>query len=91
METEDVFRNANDRIADKAAELAWHDPIPFLCECSDNRCFARLELTRDHYGSVRTHPGQYLMKPGHQLSGGFVLEQDERLALAEKLYAEHES
>ena len=91
MEIEEVFRNANDRIAGKAAELAWHDPIPFLCECSDSRCFGRLELTLDEYGSVRAHSEQYLMKPGHQLSGGFVLEQDERLAVAEKLYAEHES
>ena len=91
MEIENVFRNANDRIAGKAAELAWHDPIPFLCECSDSHCFGRLELTLDEYGSVRAHSEQYLMKPGHQLSGGFVLEQDERLAVAEKLYAEHES
>jgi hypothetical protein len=91
METEDVFRDANDRIAEKAAELAWHDPIPFLCECSDNRCFARVELTLDEYGSVRARPEQYLMKPGHQLSGGFVLEQDGRLAVAEKLSAEHGS
>jgi hypothetical protein len=91
METEDVFRNANEHIADKATELAWHDPIPFLCECSDSRCFARIALTLDEYGSVRAHPEQYLMKPAHQLAGGFVLEQDERLAVAEKLYAEHES
>jgi hypothetical protein len=91
MKPEDVFRNANDRIADKAAEQAWSDPIPFLCECSDIRCFARLQLTLEEYGSVRAQAGQYLIKPGHQLSGGIILEQDDRLALAEKLYAEHET
>ena len=91
METEDVFRNANDRIADKAAELAWSDPIPFLCECNDSCCFARLELTLDDYSSVRAHPEQYLIKPGHQLAGGIILEQDERITVVEKLYAQHES
>jgi len=90
MESEDVFRNANDRIADKAAELAWSDPIPFLCECSDIRCFARLELSLDEYGSARVQAEQYLIKPGHQLPGGIILEQDDRIALAEKLYAGQE-
>jgi hypothetical protein len=91
METEDVFRSANGRIAEKAAELAWGDPIPFLCECSDIRCFARLQLTLEEYGSVRAEAGQYLIKPGHQLSGGIILEQDDRLAIAEKLYAGRET
>jgi hypothetical protein len=91
MEPEAVFRNANDRIADKAAELAWSDPIPFLCECSDIRCFARFQLTLEEYGSARAQSGQYLIKPGHQLSGGIILEQDDRVALAEKLYAGHET
>ena len=87
MEPEDVFRNANDRIADKAAEQAWNDPIPFLCECSDIRCFARFQLTLEEYGAARAQPERYLIKPGHQLAGGIILEQDDRLALAEKLYA----
>jgi hypothetical protein len=91
MEPEDVFRNANDRIADKAAELTWRDPIPFLCECSDSRCFARLELTLDEYGFVRADSKQYLMKPGHKLAGGVILAQDERVAIGEKLYAQHGS
>jgi hypothetical protein len=53
METEDVFRNANDRIADMAAKLEWRDPVPFLCECSDERCFARLQITLEQYESLR--------------------------------------
>jgi len=42
MQTEDVFREANERIAEKAHELELQQPIPFLCECSDKRCFAHL-------------------------------------------------
>jgi len=91
MEPEDVFRNANDRIADMAAKRGWRDPVPFLCECSDERCLARLEITLEEYVSLRAHSEQYLLKPGHQLSGGVILEQTERVAVAEKLYAGHET
>jgi hypothetical protein len=91
MESEAVFRHANERIADRAAEQAWSDPIPFICECSDIRCFARLELTLEEYGSAREHSEQYLIKPGHQLSGGIIIEQDDRVALVEKLDAGHET
>jgi hypothetical protein len=91
MEPEDVFRHANERIADMAAELMCSDPIPFLCERSDIRCFARLQLTLGEYGSARAQSEQYLIKPGHHLSGGIILEQDDRVALAEKLYAGHET
>jgi hypothetical protein len=91
METEDVFRNANDRIADMGAKLEWRDPVPFLCECSDKRCFARLQITLEEYESLRADSEQYLTKPGHQLSGGVILEQNDRVAVAEKLYARHET
>jgi hypothetical protein len=88
MEPENVFRDANDRIAEKAVQLDWREPVPFLCECSDRRCFARLRVTLEQYESLRAHQGRYLIKPGHKVSGGFVIEQDERLAVIEKLYAE---
>ncbi|HYY64014.1 MAG TPA: hypothetical protein VE688_05330 [Gaiellaceae bacterium] len=89
MEPEDVFRDANGCIADKADQLHWRDPVPFLCECSDRHCFARLVLTLEEYESLRAHAEQYLMKPGHELSGGVIIEQDDRVAVVEKLYAEH--
>ena len=89
MEPEDVFRDANDRIAEKAAELRWRDSVPFLCECSDTRCFERLAMTHEEFVSLRASPSQYLIKPGHQLSGGIILEQDDWIAVAEKLYAGH--
>jgi hypothetical protein len=89
MGSEDAFCEANDRIADRAVELDWRGPLPLLCECSDRHCFAKLRVTREQYESVRAHPEQYLMKPGHELSGGVIVEQDEGLAVVEKLFAEH--
>jgi hypothetical protein len=87
VQTEDVFRSANDRVAEKGRELGWRFPAPFLCECGDRRCFARLELTLEAYEELRSHPQRYLTAPGHEVAGAIVLEQTESFAFAEKLYA----
>jgi hypothetical protein len=87
VQTEDVFRRANDRIAEKGRELGWRFRVPFLCECADTRCFARLELTLQVYEDLRSDPQRYLTVPGHEIAGTIVIEQTESLALAEKLYA----
>ena len=85
MDSEDVFRNANERIAEKGRQLGWRFPVPFLCECSDRKCFARLELTLAEYADIRSHPQRYMAAPGHEVASAFVLEQGERVSLAEKL------
>jgi hypothetical protein len=82
---EDVFREANERIAEKARELEMEPPIPFLCECSDKRCFGRLHLTLEDYEEARSDPQRYLTISGHEVSGAIVLMQNDRFALAEKL------
>ena len=87
MQPEEVFRNANERVAEKARELELLPPIPFLCECSDRRCFAHIQLSLVEYDEVRSRPDTYLIVPGHEVSGAFPVEQDERFALVEKLYA----
>jgi hypothetical protein len=85
MRAEDVFRSVNDRIAEKGSELGLTLPGPFLCECSDMRCLARLELSLEDYAELRRHPGRYLTVPGHEVARAVVVEQTDRLAFAEKL------
>jgi hypothetical protein len=85
LKTEDFFREANERIAEKARELQMQPPIPFLCECSDRRCFGRLHLTLEEYDEARSDPQRYLTISSHEVVGAFVISQDERFALAEKL------
>lgn len=87
LQTEDFFRSANESIANKARELGWKDPVPFLCECSDSRCLGRVALTLPEYKSVRRHPQRYLVAPGHEVKQALLLEHSERVALVEKLYA----
>jgi hypothetical protein len=85
VQTEDVFRRANEEIADLGRKHGWRFPFPFLCECADRRCFARLELTLEAYEEVRSDPGRYLTAPGHEIPRAIVIEQTESFALAEKL------
>ena len=84
LETENVFREANESIAAKARELRMEPPIPFLCECSDQRCFARISLTIDEYDEARARPQRYLTTSGHRVDGASIIAQDEHFALAEK-------
>jgi hypothetical protein len=85
LQVEDVFRDANDRIAEKARELGLEQPIPFLCECSDKRCFAHIRLMLPEYDDVRSDPQRYLTIPGHEIAGAMIVVSDRRFALAEKI------
>jgi len=87
VQTEDVFRRANEEIAGMARGRGWRFPIPFLCECADRRCFARLELTLEAYDDLRSDPQRYLTAPGHEIPDAIVIERTESFALAEKLGA----
>ena len=85
MQTEDVFRSANERIADLVRQHGWRFPVPFLCECADTHCFARLELTLEFYEYVRSDPQRYLTAPGHEIPAAMTIEADRTFALVEKL------
>jgi hypothetical protein len=85
MRPEDVFRDANDAIADKARGSDWEATIPFLCECSDRRCFGRVDLTLAEYEKVRSHPQRYLVLAGHEVPDALLMARDDRFAVVEKL------
>lgn len=85
MRPEDVFRNANDAIAGKAREIDWESTVPFLCECSDRRCFGRLNLTLVEYEEIRSQPQRYMVCLGHEVLDALLMERDDRFAVVEKL------
>jgi hypothetical protein len=85
VQTEDVFRSANERIADLVRRHGWRFPVPFLCECADRHCFARLELTLERYEDVRSNPHRYLTAPGHEIPAAKAIEPAGHFALVEKV------
>jgi hypothetical protein len=65
-ENQELFRKANDRFEERVEEYS-RDGIsaPFLCECADEACLGRVELTLPQYEEVRRRPSRYVILPGH--------------------------
>ena len=87
---EAVFRAGNESI-DKAAG-GRVEKVPYLCECGEKSCLARVTLTPAEYESVRAHPARFFVVPGHDdlTAGEVVVEQQPRFTLVEKQGEEQE-
>lgn len=87
---EAIFRAGNESI-DKAAGGRLGN-VPYLCECGEKSCLARVELTPAQYEAVRAHPARFLVVPGHEdlTAGEVVVEQYDRFTVVEKQGEERE-
>ena len=63
-----LFREANERIREKAEEYGVEIPVPFVCECADPTCREVVRLALDDYRAIREHPRRFLNIPGHEAS-----------------------
>ena len=63
-----MFRAINERIRELAGrfEQAQTESLAFVCECSDETCVERLELTVQQYDDVRAIPARFVVVPGHE-------------------------
>jgi hypothetical protein len=67
-ENEYAFRTANERFSERAAKLVSDEtPVPFLCECFDEHCLARIEISLIEYRDLRGHPSHFMIVPGHPI------------------------
>ena len=89
-ENETIFRAGNESI--ERATGGKLEQTPFLCECGDAGCFARVELTPAAYEAVRAHAARFFVVPGHEdlTAGEVVVEQHEGYTLVEKQGEERE-
>ena len=64
----------NDRIALSARTHHFDDValVPFLCECSDDRCSELLRMPLAVYRAAR-QGGDFLTAPGHQVDGAAIV------------------
>jgi hypothetical protein len=65
-ENESRFREANERIELTAGRMGLSDPIPFLCECSEETCTELVKLSLHDYEEVRADPAVFFVTPGHE-------------------------
>jgi hypothetical protein len=70
MRNELLFRDANEKIADRRDTLGARDGLtPFLCECEEEACTEIVQLTFDEYTQVRSEPHTFVIVPGHVTVG----------------------
>ena len=81
---EAIFRAGNESI-DKAVGGRL-EKVPYLCECGEKSCLARVELTEAEYKSVRAHPARFFVVPGHEdlTAGEVVVAKHDRFTVVEK-------
>lgn len=66
VRTQEVFRQANERIREAAEEHALDMRIPFICECGNPGCSQVLLLSLDEYRAVRADGTRFITKTGHE-------------------------
>jgi hypothetical protein len=62
-----VFREVNERIAERTGLLNETGFNLLICECSDLACAEALEITREEYEAVRADPARFVVLDGHQM------------------------
>ena len=82
---EATFREANERLEEKAAEFGFgEERTPYLCECEDERCTDVMGLTRAEYEAVRAGPKTFVVVGGHQEADDAVLREEAGFTVIEK-------
>jgi len=86
QENQEVFRSANERLGDVVeAQLAPGDSMPFLCECADEECMGRIDLTLNEYRELHSHERQFVMLHDHaRTPGERVLAERDGYDITEK-------
>jgi hypothetical protein len=59
---EAFFRSLNERMDDRAPDTR---PLIVVCECADEDCAERLEVTRSDYEKARSDPRQFIVAHQH--------------------------
>ncbi len=85
-QNEATFREANEHLEKKAAELDYGDErTPYLCECENERCTELIALSRPEYEQVRADPRRFVVVPGHhQPSYDEVIQEQAEFTIIEK-------
>lgn len=79
---QDETRLRNDRIAATAKQNKFDRAIavPFICECSDDRCEELIRVTLPEYAAGR-EAADYLVAPGHQVADAEIVRVRESVWL----------
>jgi hypothetical protein len=90
-----LFREVNEQVGEVHAQFALVDdfgppapPRTWICECANESCLERIEMSAEEYRRVRTSAARFIVAPGdeHVLTGAErVVEKHERYWVVAKL------
>lgn len=76
-ENQDVSRSANERLQDVVGRTVEDGrTVPFFCECADDACRGRVEISIDDYFIAHLDSHHYVIIPGHPRIDGEVIVHD---------------
>jgi hypothetical protein len=68
VQSQQVFRSANERMQALAvAIVSAEQPIPFLCECADDGCLGRVDMSLADYDDIHRDGDRYAVLRDHQV------------------------
>ena len=87
-----LFREVNERIEGLNEGFGVILPMgEWVCECADEGCVERMDLTVEEYEAIRQHPNRFPVLPGHeQLEVERVVERHRSYLVVEKTDEEAE-
>lgn len=67
-ENEVLFREVNERVARLSDSMqATTELTGFLCECGNESCHLRIEMTLGEYERLRAEPTHFAIAPSHEV------------------------
>jgi hypothetical protein len=80
------FRYANEKLELLSAEMTDDGQlIPFLCECADDHCLGRIEITISRYADTHEDRHHYVVLPGHpRVEGEETVEDNDYYQIVSK-------
>jgi hypothetical protein len=84
-ESQRCFRHANNRLRDRVRALvAATYRVPFLCECTNDLCFAPVAITVAEYDRIRDGACLFVVVTGHpRLASEGIVSENERFTVVQ--------
>jgi hypothetical protein len=88
-ENEALFREVNERLMDrKRDDPAWALPSPWICECAEETCTERIEMSALEYEQLRSDPRHFAVVPNEEhvsLDVERIVEKRDQYWVVEKI------
>jgi hypothetical protein len=88
-ENEALFRELNERLSKRTRDdTAWTSPLKWICECAEETCTERIEMSALEYEKLRSEPTHFAVVPnGDHISPDVerIVEKHDRYWVVEKI------